>query len=225
MQINEYGKHDSPIILIQPVDDHDLSWIEIEAGWIKEYAGMDFRLITVKTDDWFSDLTPWSAPAAYGDMEFGDGAKKTLEEILKLAGEAGKQYIIGGYSLAGLFALWAGCQTDAFAGVAAASPSVWYPGFSQYMECHRMKSEHVYLSLGDREEKTRNPIMAAVGERIREIHASLESRGINCCLEWNEGNHFRDPDLRTARAFAWVMKGINLPMHKLSSGNIFNIGI
>ena len=47
MQINEYGKPDSPLVLIQPVDDHDLSWIEIEAGWIKEYAGMDFRLLTV----------------------------------------------------------------------------------------------------------------------------------------------------------------------------------
>ena len=43
MQISEYGKRDSGIVLIQPVDDHDLSWIEIEAGWIREYAGMDFR--------------------------------------------------------------------------------------------------------------------------------------------------------------------------------------
>ena len=206
MQISEYGKLDSPIVLIQPVDDHDLSWIEIETGWIREYAGMDFRLIALKTDDWFGDLTPWSAPAAYGDMEFGDGAKRTLDEILKLTGEPGKRYIIGGYSLAGLFSLWAGCQTDAFAGVAAASPSVWYPGFGQYMECHSPKARHVYLSLGDREEKTRNPVMATVGDRIREIHASLESRGIDCILEWNEGNHFRDPDLRTAGAFAWVMK-------------------
>ena len=209
MQINEYGKLNSPIVLIQPVDDHDLSWIEIEAGWIKEYAGLDFRLLTVKTDDWFSDLTPWSAPAAYEDLAFGDGAQKTLEEILKLPGEPEKQYIIGGYSLAGLFALWAGCQTDAFAGVAAASPSVWYPGFSQYMECHPMKAQYVCLSLGNREEKTRNPIMATVGDRIREIHASLKSQGIDCCLEWNEGNHFRDPDLRTARAFARVMKEVN----------------
>jgi hypothetical protein len=206
MQINEYGTPDSPIVLIQPVDHHDLSWMEIEAGWIKEYAGMEFRLITVRTDDWFADLTPWSAPAAYGDMEFGDSAKKTLEEILKLTGDAGKQYIIGGYSLAGLFALWAGCQTDVFAGVAAASPSVWYPEFAEYMGSHGMLARRVYLSLGDREEKTRNPIMATVGDRIREIYASLEAQGIHCCLEWNEGNHFRDPDLRIARAFAWGMK-------------------
>lgn len=208
MQINEYGKPDSPLVLIQPVDNHDLAWIEIEAGWIKEYAGMDFRLMTVKTGDWFSDLTPWRAPAVFGGMEFGDGAEKTLEEILKLTGEAGKRYILGGYSLAGLFALWAGSRTDAFAGVAAASPSVWYPDFAEYMNSHDYKARHVYLSLGDREEKTRNPVMATVGNRIREIYASLETQGIDCCLEWNEGNHFRDPDLRTAKAFAWVMKNI-----------------
>ena len=211
MQINEYGKPDASIVLIQPVDDHDLAWIEIEAGWIKEYAGMEFRLITVKTDDWFNDLTPWRAPAVYRGMEFGDGAEKTLEEILKLTGKSGKRYIIGGYSLAGLFALWAGCRTDAFAGVAAASPSVWYPGFAEYMNCHDFKAQHVCLSLGDREEKTRNQVMATVGNRIRGIYASLKSQGIDCCLEWNEGNHFRDPDLRTAGAFAWVMRHISPP--------------
>ena len=63
----------------------------------------------------------------------------------------------------------------------------------------------VYLSLGDREERTRNPIMAAVGDRIRELHAFLSARGTDCVLEWNQGNHFRDADLRTARAFAWLL--------------------
>ena len=63
----------------------------------------------------------------------------------------------------------------------------------------------VYLSLGDREEKTRNPVMATVGDRIRALAALLSARGVDCALEWNPGNHFRDADLRTARAFAWVL--------------------
>ena len=53
-------------------------------------------------------------------------------------------------------------QTDAFAGVAAASPSIWFPDFLKYMKEHDIRTESVYLSLGDREEKTRNPD----GERI-----------------------------------------------------------
>ena len=208
MQILEYGNPSSSLVLIQPVDDHDLSWMDVEVSWIRSLAGSDFCLLALKVDDWFRCLTPWQAPAIYGDLSFGDGAQETLDHILERTGKPGKQYVIGGYSLAGLFALWAACRTDAFSGVAAASPSVWYPGFAEYVCSHSMKARHVYLSLGNREEKTRNPVMAAVGNRIREIHSSLESRSIPCCLEWNEGNHFRDPDLRTARAFAWVINGM-----------------
>jgi hypothetical protein len=70
---------------------------------------------------------------------------------------------------------------------------------------HEIKTDTVYLSLGDREEKARNPVMATVGDRIREAYVQLKDRGLNCILEWNGGNHFKDPDLRTAKAFAWVL--------------------
>ena len=69
-------------------------------------------------------------------------------------------------------------------------------------------SRWVYLSLGDREERARNPVMATVGDRIREAHALLREWDIDCTLEWNEGNHFANADLRTAKAFLWVLKHI-----------------
>ena len=47
--------------------------------------------------------------------------------------------------------------------------------------------------------------MASVGDRIRETYDLLRAQNIDCVLEWNEGNHFRDPELRTAKAFAWVI--------------------
>ena len=75
-----------------------------------------------------------------------------------------------------------------------------------YMKEHEMKSETVYLSLGDREEKTRNPVMAQVGNCIWTGYEWLAECGINCTLEWNQGNHFKEPDIRTAKAFAWVMR-------------------
>lgn len=74
------------------------------------------------------------------------------------------------------------------------------------MREHEIRSEAVYLSLGDREEKTRNPVMATVGDNIREACRLLRSRNVSCTLEWNEGNHFRDAELRTAKAFAWILK-------------------
>ena len=124
---------------------------------------------------------------------------------MKICDEQNKTYIIGGYSLAGLFALWAAYQTDAFKGVAAASPSVWFPGFVEYMKENSIRADSVYLSLGDKEEKTRNPVMSTVGDRIRETYGLLKECGINTILEWNQGNHFKDADIRTARAFAWVL--------------------
>ena len=114
--------------------------------------------------------------------------------------------ILGGYSLAGLFSLWASTQTDLFYGVAAASPSVWFPGWMEFEQQHPMQTQRVYLSLGDKEEHTKNAIMAAVGNNIRTLHSRLAERSTDCTLEWNSGGHFKDADLRTAKAFRWVME-------------------
>ena len=206
MQVLHLGNRDSKTLLIQPVDDHDLATIENEAALIRSLTGKDFHLLAVRVNRWNLGLSPWPAPAVFGNEDFGGGAENTLRDILSLLPDCPERIFIGGYSLAGLFALWAGCRTDRFSGIAAASPSVWFPGFTDFMEQHDLQAGSVYLSLGDREEKTRNPVMSRVGECIRATHALLARRGIPCTLEWNEGNHFRDPDLRTAKAFAWLMK-------------------
>ena len=208
MEIFEYGSPDAQIVLIQPVDDHDLSGIENEISAIGRLTDRDFRLAAVKIDSWNTDLSPWKAPAVFGSEDFGGGAERTLKEILTLTADTSRTYIIGGYSLAGLFALWAVYQTDVFSGAAAASPSVWFPGFMEYLSAYPVRSRSVYLSLGDRESRTKNPVMATVGEKIRDIHALLQSQGISSVLEWNPGNHFQSPDLRTAKAFAWSLNRI-----------------
>ena len=205
MQTIQFG-NEADTVLIQPVDDHDLGGIEREIRLIRDMTGQDFQLIAMKTESWNDDLSPWNAPPVFGDAAFGDGAAGTLTEIEKLCTDRRKTYYLGGYSLAGLFALWAAYQTDIFAGIAAASPSVWFPEFSAYMRENQIRTGRVYLSLGDREEKTRHPVMAAVGDCIRADHDLLRQQGIACTLEWNTGNHFREPDLRTAKAFAWLMQ-------------------
>ena len=205
MQIHEYGNPEASTVLIEPI--HVPEGMAEEAGMIRKLAGRDFRLLAVRVD-WFQDLSPWSAPAVSGNTSFGNGAEDTLKKILGLTGEPGKRYVLGGYSMGGLFALWAASRTDAFSAVAAASPSVWFPGFTEYLFSAGIRAGRVYLSLGDREEKTRNPAMATVGDRIREIHAWLQSQGIPCCLEWNKGNHFVDLEERMAKGFAWAMEGL-----------------
>ena len=204
-----FGDPAASNILVQMVDDHDLSVIESEVSLIREFAGPDFFLIALKVDDWNRDLSPWEEPPVFGKEGFGGKAEKTLqdlkESVLSRYGQADRKFI-GGYSLAGLFALWAAYREDSFEGVAAASPSVWFPGFVDMAERERILTKKVYLSLGDKEEKAKNPVMATVGDSIRRLHQIYEeSNGIETVLEWNEGNHFREPELRIAKGFAWVM--------------------
>ena len=181
---------------------------EQEIMEIRRLTDMDFRFIAVKVNNWNQDLSPWNAEAVFGTEEFGNGARATLDEVLKLCTDTSKYYCIGGYSMAGLFALWTAMQTNQFDGIAAASPSIWFPGFLEYMKRQKVQSNCIYLSLGDKEEKTRNAVMAQVGNCIRQAYAWLAEEGIQCTLEWNQGGHFKEPDIRTARAFAWVMKNL-----------------
>ncbi len=216
MKICEYGNLSADFVLLQPVDGRDLSCIENEINEIKRLTGMDFCLKAVVTDDWNRDLSPWELPAVFGKEGFGGEAKITLEKMIKICDDSQKTYIIGGYSLAGLFSLWVACNTDVFSAVAAASPSVWFPGFTEYIKDNDIKSGAVYLSLGNREEKTKNPVMSRVGACIREIYETIKSNGTVCCLEWNEGNHFNNPDLRTAKAFA---RALNFNREQVIHGN------
>ena len=207
MKEQTYGNPDASMVLIQLTDEHES--IDSEAAEISRLTGRDFCLLALPVADWNTDLSPWPSPAVFGKEGFGGGAEKTLAEVLKRTEDRSRTFIIGGYSLSGLFALWAAHRTDVFAGVAAASPSVWFPGFVDgFMRGGACRAEAVYLSLGDMEPKTRNPVMSTVGNRIREAHELLKERGIRTVLEWNPGNHFTDADIRTARAFAWVLNAI-----------------
>ena len=211
-----YLNEDTEYILIQPVDENDISVLDNEVKHIEENTDRNFSLVAFKIEDWNSELTPWEMPLLRGKGNFGEGATRTLEFIKNdlipalseciNTGNNGIKYILGGYSLAGLFSLWSGYQTDIFEGIAAVSPSVWYKKWIEYVETEKPLSEKIYLSLGDTEEKTKHQILSKIGDNIRKQHEILENSGnVKTVLEWNEGNHFKNPDIRTAKGFLWVM--------------------
>lgn len=210
------GEAEAPWRLIRIAGDTQDEQAEEEYGKIARLAGKKpFLLASVPVKDWFRDLSPWPAPPVWGKEPFGSSAGETLSFLLRgllpalnaIGGKAAHT-LLGGYSLAGLFALWAGYETEAFSGVAGVSPSVWLPGWEDYIRARRPQTKAVYLSLGDREERTKNPVVAQVGERIRAQHRALSDRQVPCVLEWNEGGHFKDPAGREAKGFAWLMKNI-----------------
>ena len=204
-----YQDAEATHLLIQPIDEHDLEALDQEVEAIKELSDKPFSLVAFMINDWNQELTLWAVPPVFGKTPFGDGAEKTLEfitnQLLPEVQENIPHLILGGYSLAGLFALWAGYQTERFEGIAAASPSVWYPQWVDFASENKPLAKSVYLSLGDKEEKAKNPVMAQVGNAVRKQHELLSVQEVNTILEWNAGNHFIDSDKRTAKGFAWVM--------------------
>lgn len=123
------------------------------------------------------------------------------------AASAGWRVVLGGYSLAGLFSLWAGTQ-HAFSAVVAASPSVWYPKWIHFAKHNPMRARAVYLSLGDRECHTRTPLLSTVDDCIHQQLDIVQSQHIPAVLEMNPGNHFQDNGKRTAKGFVWAMENL-----------------
>ena len=209
-----YGEPHAEYLLLQMTGEHELQSIDNEVVAIAQ-SGQNFLFAAIPVESWNDALSPWKSPAVWGKQGFGGKAADTLRFLTEQVVPSLKQQfdlpekvkiILGGYSLAGLFALWASTQTDLFYGVAAASPSVWFPGWMEFEQQHPMQAQHIYLSLGDKEERTKNAVMAAVGDNIRALHSRLAERGTDCTLEWNSGGHFKDADLRTAKAFRWTME-------------------
>lgn len=202
-------------LLVQPAGAHETASLEAEARAVLRDTGGSFALCAVPVEDWERELSPWPAPELYKGAPFPGKGARTLETIsgqvlpaLEARFGTGLKTVLGGYSLAGLFALWCAYETDLFRAVAAASPSVWFDGWQEYAAGREMHAEAVYLSLGDREEHARSPRLARVGDCIRAQRRLLEDRAVPNALVWEPGNHFQNAPERTARGFAWAMKQI-----------------
>ncbi len=165
-------------------------------------------LLAFPAEDWDRDLTPWRAPGLRGkDPEFGGEAAAFLEALLRAVAEAEaalpekpETKLLMGYSLGGLFALWAGTRTDAFPLLASVSGSLWFDGWCGYLAEHPCRAGKVYLSLGEKEPKARNPRMARVGECTEKTAELLRAAGTEAAMEWNPGGHFNEPEARMAKA-------------------------
>ena len=157
---------------------------------------------------------------ACGDGELKRGAYGEAEETLAYIEDVllpciRRAYgdmpcVLAGYSLGGLFALWAAYRTESFDGICAVSPSLWVRGWDAYAEGRVACADAVYLSLGEKEERARNLRMAAVGDCVRR-QASRLTRQLaegKTVFEWNRGGHFDDEPGRMARGLAWTAERV-----------------
>ena len=208
-RIRIYGDHSEKICIILVGAHAD------EIPQIISEGDKGFFSIAVTIDDWNAELSPWKAAPVFGDEPFGDGASGLLDAVetglIPFISEkyGPKKFILMGYSLAGLFALYGIYKSRCFCGAIAVSPSVWFPGWKEFIEDRVPNADFVCLSLGDREEKTKNRTMACVGDNIRYMNKLLTEQGIETCLEWNPGGHFRDVPQRMKKGIVAGLKLLN----------------
>ena len=180
-----------------------------------EGGGLSADLAVIGGIDWDDALSPWPAPKVFrGGRDFGGCAAAHLEELRETvfptvdAGRTIRRRMIAGYSLAGLFSLWAACASDLFASCASVSGSLWYEGFTDWLEKQKIRLDGAYLSVGDREKNTKNPRMARVEDETRRACRILAEKGIPAVFECNPGGHFNDVPDRIARGIARILKGV-----------------
>ena len=207
-----FGSETPDCILVQPSARHENASLEAEVTQLTALIGRPFLLVTIELEDWTIDLMPWPDRKISKDPRAGFRAGETRRRILDevVSKYPGVPIILGGYSLAGLFSLWASTQTARFTAVAAASPSLWIAEWDIFALQHPVLAKDVYLSLGDREEISKNSAIARVGDRLRAQYVLLSEQlgESHCTLIWEEGSHFSDNAGRLARAFLWCMEKV-----------------
>lgn len=180
-------------------------------------------LAACEIEDWNGELSPWEAAAVFGKEGFSGQGAETLEWLVQDCighfqkdlpeGDGSVSILIGGYSLAGLFALWAFEETGLFRGAASCSGSLWFPGFTEYLRKRekdgvgREEKRSLYFSLGEREAKNKNPVLSTIKACTEEVYGYYSDRpDRKTKLEWNPGGHFTEPGNRLIKGFRWLLE-------------------
>lgn len=209
-----------PLVVIHTFDgDGGNIWAKIQAlgqDFQGKAAANDFNLLVVYIPDWDHAMTPWSAsPLSKKDAPFTGGADQHLEWLREDVLPKAQDLIegtpihtgIAGYSLAGLLALYALYQCDVFDRAACMSASFWFPGFVDFVRHHDLGTvpNRLYFSLGDKEAKTRHPLLKTVETCTEAMVEHFKGLGVDVIFEMNPGNHFTDVEQRIAKGIMAII--------------------
>lgn len=202
---------DAPVVYVNMYQEAGCAVLE----QCEKLGCRSFHLVSISNLRWDEELSPWvHEPVVSGGDHFTGEANQYIrcltEKIVPFAEEKIEPpyRIIAGYSMGGLFALYALYITDIFSGAVSASGSVWYPKFVEYVKSHDFlkKPDAIYLSLGDLESRTRNQLLCLTEQKMKELYAVYQNNAIDSIFELNPGNHFKDTDCRLAKGIAWILK-------------------
>ena len=181
----------------------------------------DFVFVAISNINWNDDLSPWYMKKIYSkDTDYAGKADEFLNlitervipqietRVLKNSKITPEYYSIIGYSLAGLFAIYSGFKTDKFKKIASISGSMWFDNFENFVRKNNISSnvEKIYFSLGNKEKQTNKKKKKKVEEKTIEIEKMISSKGVSTTLQFNNGNHFTNPEERFAKAIKWLQQ-------------------
>ncbi len=185
----------APAIYVIDAPEHPLDLAGLLDARSSNVVGVPIR-------DWGNSLTPWPAAGLYrGEPDFGGNAHKTLSELcehtiplvehrerLRPSSRA-----ICGYSLAGLFSLFALLHSDSFSACACLSGSVWYEGWVDHLRSadFDLTGRFAFLSLGTKEKRAARPILHGVQDNMEDCARILEAHGCTICYQTGPGGHMQ----------------------------------
>ena len=202
----------SPLIILNNFEGYGKSVVDE----MLKLGTDDFNLLCIGNLKWDHEMTPWYCPPlSPKDSPCTGGADEYLKILLSEIIPRAKKLIkgepshlsIAGYSLAGLFAIYAMYKTDVFDRVASMSGSLWFPDFKEYCMKNEIKKQpdKLYLSLGDKEAKTRNNLLMTVQDNTEALAEYYKGLGIDVICELNPGNHFKDAALRSTKGITAIL--------------------
>ncbi len=183
-----------------------------DVSFLTESLKENVLLVSFSVNDWNSDFSPWPYHLN-SRFDFSGNGDATLNWLMDAIEGLSADYpdirkrIICGYSLGGLFALYAFYKTGNFDGVGSFSGSLWFEGWDDYSsKCKVRENSFAYLSVGDKEADTRNRVMATVMDKTLLQQNIFNSQNVRNVFEINTGNHFQDHELRITKGVVWLVE-------------------
>lgn len=189
---------------------------DLDVG-LKELAGKyGVSIVVIPGANWNDDLTPWPAEGVFKKAKpFGGQAasflgkltNEVIPEIEDGLGMVDAERTILGVSLSGLFAVWAGFNTNTFTNIISISGSLWYDGFTEWMNEHTpsLQVKKVCMLLGEKEKNAKDKRMATVEEKTHAAAEILKSKSQAAVMfELVDGTHFSPILPRLERTFEVV---------------------
>ena len=183
----------------------------------KNLTKKNFSFASIEIKNWEDEMSPYQIPPlGKNNPPFTGGAdiyleqltEKILPKILDNLKFPPSYFIIAGYSLAGLFAIYSMYKTNLFSRIVSASGSFWFPKFLDFAKKNNLQKipDKIYFSLGDKESKTKNQILKTVEENTVALKNFYAESGIETIFELNPGNHFQNSAERTAKGISWILE-------------------